>query len=753
MLIDTCEAGVCIGVNPKLCPTSPCYERVTCDPPTGTCGLDGPRPDGTPCDDNSLCTSGETCQAGECVGAEVVACEPACTKKCQASTGKCVDVDFDFTDGTPCDTGMACAIAAECQAGACVETQWHDRIEVIGEAPLLPGIGFARHVFPLGDNHVVVASSFAVEVFSIQAQGAPVPVGRLKLPVDMDLWARAAVDGDLMLRSERGHVWVIDVSEPTEPVMASELEPPHYGTSALALDGVYGYIGHGAGLTVLDLTDPAQPVVAGEVAAPAIGHLVVAGDRLYAEPVTATGASLRRLRIYSLADPAHPALVGDAPWGVPDDHDVLLVTANELGLVLGQRHRRSPTGLPDAVLVADASDPAALTVLSEIAADEPLPDSAFGGRRPVALAGSLLGVAREAELELIDISVPGAPETLGTVAGVAPIVGLASRDVRMMVVSDVARWHGYGLSTIDVSDPIAPATLGTFAEPGYPEEADTAGGFAFVAYGEAGLRIYDLGDPTKPALVGALPVDGDLHSVHVVGDRAYVADYAADLVRVVDISDPSAPVQVASVPAADPWFVRQYGGLLCILSEQTLTLADASGDTPTLLYSGPPGGWRLARAGNLLFVNKVWVSGAPYSGGSIDISDPTQPVLKRDVPDFGDVAVRDDRWVYLTVLHRILVMDSDAPSSPPTELTQWGAGLIELIPDNDLLLISRSAGPGVYETAALRHVPGSGNVYGVGSVVTESAHWYRRIAPGTAIAGTWSTTFRVLDLSLACPER
>jgi ethanolamine utilization microcompartment shell protein EutS len=64
-----------------------------------------------------------------------------------------------------------------------------------------------------------------------------------------------------------------------------------------------------------------------------------------------------------------------------------------------------------------------------------------------------------------------------------------------------------------------------------------------VADDEAGLRIIDISTPSAPVEVGFFDTDGSAYGVYVSGSYAYVADQW-DGLRIIDISTPSAPVEV-----------------------------------------------------------------------------------------------------------------------------------------------------------------------------------------------------------------
>jgi len=74
------------------------------------------------CDDSNRCTSGDTCQAGVCKGVDVVCPAPTACQigngVCNPATGQCSHQQK--TDGSGCDDGYHCTIGDTCKSGVCV---------------------------------------------------------------------------------------------------------------------------------------------------------------------------------------------------------------------------------------------------------------------------------------------------------------------------------------------------------------------------------------------------------------------------------------------------------------------------------------------------------------------------------------------------------------------------------------------------------------------------------------------------------
>lgn len=144
---DQCIEGACEGVPAVVCePIDDCHGAGTCDPATGACSTPA-RPDGAACSDGDVCTLVDSCDSGLCVGGAPAVCEPVngCHEAvgCDAFEG-CLFAQRD--DGATCDDGSVCTATDACEAGTCVGG---DVIEPPGAAcddgvcftDLLPGSG------------------------------------------------------------------------------------------------------------------------------------------------------------------------------------------------------------------------------------------------------------------------------------------------------------------------------------------------------------------------------------------------------------------------------------------------------------------------------------------------------------------------------------------------------------------------------------------------------------------------------------
>ena len=118
---DSCRAGFCEAPEEVTCPApAACRRPGSCDPFDGTCFYPS-EANGLACDDGSLCTKNDACQAGQCTG-RAITCGPPnpCQQPgiCAPSTGQCQFAPR--AEGATCDDANVCTQGDRCQTGACV---------------------------------------------------------------------------------------------------------------------------------------------------------------------------------------------------------------------------------------------------------------------------------------------------------------------------------------------------------------------------------------------------------------------------------------------------------------------------------------------------------------------------------------------------------------------------------------------------------------------------------------------------------
>ena len=208
-----------------------------------------------------------------------------------------------------------------------------------------------------------------------------------------------------------------------------------------------------------------------------------------------------------------------------------------------------------------------------------------------------------------------------------PLVGRTPGYVEAIAATgdDVYLGAGRVLVVVDASNPYAPEPIGAVGVPGLIRDIASVDSHAYVASYSGGLRVIDVSDPSAPVEVGfSEGRPGVTQSVEVLGQYAYVRWESThwprekDGLRVVDISDPSDPVEVGFVETKTIFSTLALAWPFAYVSGMSvIDVSDPS--APVEVGLGSVGGNDLAVSGSFL-----------YSSGSrlraIDVTDPTQPI-------------------------------------------------------------------------------------------------------------------------------
>lgn len=148
-------------------------------------------------------------------------------------------------------------------------------------------------------------------------------------------------------------------------------------------------------------------------------------------------------------------------------------------------------------------------------------------------------------LRVFDITDPTAPFEVYFLPLDHQVLDLELVGNTLYVAADVA-----GVRIIDVSNPAEPVLTETVDVHGNINAVKVRGGYAYVAAGLIGLKILDL-TVMEIVQVGSVPLDFDLpygtwcEDVDIVDNFAY-ATLSGNGLGIVDVSDPTAPVEVVA---------------------------------------------------------------------------------------------------------------------------------------------------------------------------------------------------------------
>ena len=188
--------------------------------------------------------------------------------------------------------------------------------------------------------------------------------------------------------------------------------------------------------------------------------------------------------------------------------------------------------------------------------------------------------------------------------------------------------NGSGLTILDVSNPSSPSFTSSYeGVGGITRDIKISGSYCYLCT-FSNLYVIDISNPVLPALIGnSQPAAGfDLH-LKISGNYAFLTNYIEGI-RVVDISDPSNPIEIGNAGSAYFNYIAMDGNYLYVTDNQNnLKIFDISSPTApnevgSLNFPAPNDLTSGISASN----GYVYVS--QYGAGLkiIDVSDPTQPV-------------------------------------------------------------------------------------------------------------------------------
>jgi hypothetical protein len=380
---------------------------------------------------------------------------------------------------------------------------------------------------------------------------------------------RAYLGGGFRYRGMDGFVDVIDVSDPRNPLPEGSLEDLEFPIQGLAINGdaVYATAADPwycrGGFYVIDVSDPTEPILVHSdrrvfrVLGPCVADGIVyfceqcvtgglryaiapgdvrpkalstisSSDDIYSVDVQAnlayTTDAASALKVIDLSDAAAPQVVGSMT--LPARAQVVEAHGNYAYLGYLMRF----------LSVVDVSDPH----LPRIVASVPQ----ASGVLDLAASGTWLYTVGSSGMWSIDISNPLVPVARGFLAIGGHAITVAGTHAYVL--------SGYGVSVVDLANPAAPVRVGTL-ETQAAKGIDFTGNHLFVIDWQ-GVEVIDVADPAHPVEVGRI---GGLQNpngtvgIRIQGDVAYLA---GDRMEVVDVRDPLHPLLLGgSETRASSW--------------------------------------------------------------------------------------------------------------------------------------------------------------------------------------------------------
>lgn len=203
------------------------------------------------------------------------------------------------------------------------------------------------------------------------------------------------------------------------------------------------------------------------------------------------------------------------------------------------------------------------------------------------------------------------------------------------------------MSTVEVVvDIFEAAALSVLNIPGYANNIDVSGNYAYIASGANGLTIVDISDKLSPQIVSVLDTPGTTIDVKVVADTVFLADGESGL-QIVDVSDRSSPALVATFDtlgvAQDIQVESGFAFIACgEYGLSIVNISDINAPIETAILSG------LGVTKGVDVREGVVVIGGSHGLHFVDITDKYSPNLLSSINAglVKDLSIKDD-FVYV----------------------------------------------------------------------------------------------------------
>jgi hypothetical protein len=352
-----------------------------------------------------------------------------------------------------------------------------------------------------------------------------------------------AVVGNRAYFGMGSRLWVLDVSQPANPVLLGKSSALPGIPLGISVSGNYAYLACTGGFQIVDISNPAAPVRVG-------GLSYIAGINAYSVTVLGiyayVGVSGGFLDVYKISNPASPQ-----DWGTFFDDNL---SGTGYGVATDGTHLYYADGA-NGFYILGLTSPTSPNLRGHL----------NGFARGVAVANNYAYLVGESGLRVVNVSTPTAPVVVGTcnTPGSATAIALAGNYA--YVAADSA-----GLRIIDISNPAAPTLIGGYDTSGSSRNVALAGNYALVADLNRGLQMIDVGVPSAPALTGSYDSPfTDLRSIALGGNYAYVLNATTGLYS-VDVSNPASPARVGGyVPATGSGNNVAVHGTNCYLTKSS----------------------------------------------------------------------------------------------------------------------------------------------------------------------------------------
>ncbi|MCB2213443.1 T9SS type A sorting domain-containing protein [bacterium] len=440
-----------------------------------------------------------------------------------------------------------------------------------------------------GDALYYTAGQTGLVIYDISDPSSPAQLSQtgegVPYPPATGTWQTRVAAGDglaFTLMPDRqdwytfNNLWVLDVSDLSDPQVAGEYDTPDYVNHVVASGDVAYAGGEGDGLYTIDLSDPADPQLLGNVTFSELNfagrQLLVSGDYVYVN-----GAGLP-LAVVDVSVPDDPQLVSEVY--TYNNHYTGLAKDGNLVVVSAWGINPMPPGW---IELYDVSNPSAPILLSSLLTE------AF--TEAVAVRGNYAFLACEDGMWVVSVEVPMTPTHVATLETPAQLLDVVLAGTVLYACDEQGRLH-----VIDVTQPIVPISMASFNLPGTAVDLEVSGDSLWVTMDSA-VILADISDPENLTALEQIPLDGAGQSAGSYGEHLLISDWYG--VHVYNTSTSGTGTVSTGLPHEQGLLLQSYpnpfnaGSRIEVgvpqRSQVTVTLYNVLGQPVRRLYHGAAG--------------------------------------------------------------------------------------------------------------------------------------------------------------------
>ena len=379
-------------------------------------------------------------------------------------------------------------------------------------------------------NYAYIGNGLTLQVLDVSNTGNPKVVGEL---LTNTLIRKVVVSGNYAYTISPFQI--IDISNPTNPVLVSTVQPTAeypYPPTAIIVQGNYAYVGDFYGFVVIiDVSDPSNPQEVGRMLAAGeiVQSIVIKDTILYATTYDSPG-----MDVFSISNPY-------APY-----HIKLAGAGSSPGSSMAINNHYLYLGTPSTFLIFDISDLSSPRYINGIAVGSDVCS--------ISVTDTIAYIIQDTiGLTQIDISDTNNIRILSIINNPFafpyddPYGGLVGGTISYPYAYIAS---GTGLWIVNIEKPDSIRSVYFFPTGWYVNKIVVdSSDHAFLAELHGGLKILDFSDPSSPKLIAHYLPDEQVIDVAVDNNFAYLL-CDSDL-QVLDVTDLASPKLFGKVPFND----------------------------------------------------------------------------------------------------------------------------------------------------------------------------------------------------------